>query len=298
MNPSNIQQPHFSPRRRTAFAFMAALCLSAPCVFAQTEPDPTKPDDEPYPEIQVPSQAELERDPMGASELLLQLSEQAEVADKTQNARMALSVYKALAQVVPDQALAFSRLCGWYQKLGERANALATCRRATGLNGVKLEDYLRYVALLLNTPDGQTLTPGEVAELDTVFAHLDTQQVATPEPEVLFCQLAVKLENAPRLKDCLQKLERKAPKSPLAFPYQFSLALLEGNTSRAREVIQAASDAGLSEGSIDAMEHQLSLRGGRSTWALWVLGVALAGVLAWALWQRRRRGMPIPAPVR
>jgi tetratricopeptide (TPR) repeat protein len=255
--------------------------------------------DDDNPEVSVPDQHGLNRDPLRAGLLLMELSSRAETAEKDKNYTAAIKYYQALAKMTPDRALPFSKVCELQILAGQPQDALKACRRATELQGAKLADHLRYASILLGnvpgTPAGATLSPADVAELDATFQHLDKDQVDAIEVDLLKCHLAVKIEDAARLRRCVERLQQKQPGDPLTVAHQFSLALLEHDYQQASGVIEQARQAGLPLSALELMEDELGSRSGPKPLERVARGVGAAALLAgvgWAgrtLWRRRRR---------
>jgi tetratricopeptide (TPR) repeat protein len=247
----------------------------------------------PAPEaVQIPSAAELARDPLAAADLLLELSEKAERAEANNQPQAAVPYYLGMARLVPDRALAFARLCRIYQQLDQHELALRACKQATGLPGVTLADYLRYASLLLQPVPDRALDAGDVAELDAVFAHLAAQGNQSADAGWLMCRLGVKLESVERLRECLDLLERTLPDASATLPYRFSLAMLERDFTRGRDLIQRAEESGLGPEVTELMRRELEARDTRSPLVMVLLAlVALIAVglgLGRVLRQRRR----------
>jgi tetratricopeptide (TPR) repeat protein len=261
-------------------AALAALALASP-VPALAVPALAAPAEA----ITIPGRAELERDPLAAAELLMELSEKAEYAEASQQREAAVTYYLGIARLVPDRALAFSKLCRLYRELAQPELALQACRQATTLPGVTLPDYLSYASLLLEPVPERALGEAEVAELDALFAHLAAQGAGNAEAGFLQCRLGVKLESAERLRQCLGQLEQALPDAGATLPYRFSLALLERDFARGRELIERARESGLGPDVIDLMQRELDARD-RHTRVSSTLAGSLAlglGVVALAL---------------
>jgi tetratricopeptide (TPR) repeat protein len=239
--------------------------------------------------VQIPSKAELDRDPLGAADLLMELSEKAERAEANHQPEAAIPYYLGIARLVPDRALAFSRLCDIYQQIEQHDLAVQACSRAIGLPGVTLADYLRYATLLLAPVPDRALSPDEVSELDAVFAHLAAQGGQSADAGWLMCRLGVKLESVERLRQCLAVLERALPDASAALPYRFSLAMLERDFTRGRDLIQRAEESGLGPEVTGLMRRELETRDTRSPLLLTALALVVIGVVGLALGRFLRR---------
>jgi tetratricopeptide (TPR) repeat protein len=252
------------------------------------------PIDDANPEASVPDVKAMNADPLAAAYMVMELSVRAEQAESDKDFAAAVRYFRALAKAVPERALAFSKLCQHYQALGERDNAIASCRRATELPGAKLADHLSYAGLLLGqSPPGQSLAPSVVSELDATFRHLEGQKIDAPEVDVLVCKLGLKLEDAARLRSCVERLLKRDPDGALTLSHQFSLALLERDFSLAESVLERARAASLPTEAVALMQQELELRRGPASTARitqLVGGAFTLALVVWALsalWRRR-----------
>jgi hypothetical protein len=205
----------------------------------------------------IPTPEQMAEDPAGAGLALFDLLEGAERAEKQKDYATAVKYYQTLARVVPERATAFSKLCELYEALGQREPAIIACFRATGLEGAKVADNLRYARLLLNTPEGRPLTTGESAAVRLTLEHLAQARVESPEFDLLGCQFAVSIENHDAMRGCVQRLEQTQPGSPLALTYRMSLALFERDFAHARSLIEEARRMSMNPESIALMVREL-----------------------------------------
>ena len=272
--------------RPSTCALLLLTCSWGGGARAELVPPPAAPE-----AVQIPSTAELDRDPLAAADLLLELSEKAERAEASNQPEAAVPYYLGLARLVPERALAFARLCRLYQQIEQHELALKSCKQAIGLPGVTLADYLRYASLLLQPVPDRELVDGEVAELDAVFAHLASQSSPSADAGWLMCRLGVKLESVERLQRCLDLLERTLPDANAALPYRFSLAMLERDFTRGRDLIQRAEESGLGPEVTGLMRRELEARDTRSplVTVLMVLAAMVALGLALGRMLRQRR---------
>jgi len=252
--------------------------------------------------LHVPTAQEMNADPAAAGIALFDLLESATSAEKKKDYATAVKYYQALAQIVPEQATAFSKLCENYEAMGDRQHGIAACYRATGLPGAKVADNLRYVRLLLSAPPGQALTPVETGQVRATLEHLASAGVENAEVDLLGCQFAVAIENREAIRGCVQRLEQTQPGTPITLTYRMSLALLERNFRQARALIEEARRIPLNPQAIALMEREVealqnpgggvvaSLSGVPKAWLapLGALGAAIVAGLA-LLWARRRR---------
>jgi len=258
---------------------------------------------EPGEPVTIPSVAEMNQDPGATGMLLFDLLEKAERAEKKKDYAAAAKYYEALGRAVPERATAFSKLCQMYEALGERDKGVAACFVATGLDGVKVEDNLRFVSLILNKPTGQAFTDAEMRAVRGTFEHLEKSHIDMPELDLLKCQFAVSIEDGAALRAGVSRLREKLPGSPLTLTYAMSLALFEGDFDQARGLIEEARKLNMSAESIKLMEDEVEARqsgpgeearaeGAASIGSSLMVPFGTASVAAAAallLWAKRRR---------
>jgi hypothetical protein len=263
---------------------------------AASEPPPSDRAQHP---TDLPTPEQMAEDPAQAGLELFDLLEGAERAEKQKDYATAAKYYLTLARIVPERATAFSKLCEMYEALGQREQGIAACYRATGLEGAKVADNLRYVRLLLSAPENRALTPSEVAAVRATLEHLAKAGVESPEIDLLGCQFAVSLENDEAMRGCVRRLEQTQPGSPVALTYRLSLALFERDFARARACIEEARRMSMNPESISLMERQLDAvqngggggpapKAGPAPWLLSAAGFAVA-LAAWGFVVRGKR---------
>lgn len=278
-------------------------CLGWVCValswasVAASEPPPSAPESL----ADVPTPEQLAQDPASAGLALFDLLEGAERAERQKDYATAVKYYLTLARLVPERATAFSKLCEMYEALGQRAEGMAACYRATGLEGAKVGDNLRYLRLLLSTPDGSALAPNEAARARATLQHLAQSGMESPEIDLLGCQFAVHIENHDAMRGCVQRLEQTQPGSPVTLTYALSLALFERDFARARHWVAEARRISMGPDSIALMESQLEAvqsepgsagaltASGLVRWGLPAGGFAAVGAWGLVAWGKRRR---------
>jgi tetratricopeptide (TPR) repeat protein len=245
--------------RATTASSLAALglvALLAGAARAETPPDPTsglsrwKLSDS-DPEGSLPAREELRQDPVQFGYLVFDLAEKAEQATRRKDWGLAIKQYQALIKLAPDRSIGHGKICEVHELAGERALALEACRRALRLDGVRGEDYARFVRLVLGNPAGPT--EAEVEELGVILAHLDSQP-----------------ENA-----------------AAAAGIEWALASAKKDTSRARRALDRARAAGVAGAELQQMEK--ATRQAERTQSLsYLMAVVLVLAAASLLWVRRR----------
>jgi len=243
------------------------------------------------PESSVPSVKERERNPLEFGYFLQDLLERAAHAQKALDYDGVIRYYRAVAKAVPDSAKGWSKLCEAYETTKDRDRAIRACKYAIDRRGVELQDYLRYVRLILS---GQApLTEAEQAELNAVFQHLQKQPPGSglgPVVDQLRCEMGVKMRSVPILEECTKQLATGAPSDPRTVVFQWNLAVLKGQRDEAERYVGLARKSGVVAESIDRMQRLTSDMGGRPGLAV-VAGAALLGCLAIGVLLVMRRRM-------
>jgi hypothetical protein len=100
---------------------------------------------------------------------LQDLISRAEGAFEKKDYASSVKFYEALARTVPTHALPFSRLCMGYAELGKLSVAAGNCAKAIRLDGARVLDHFRFVALTLQEKE---LKPTDIADIDASLAQL------------------------------------------------------------------------------------------------------------------------------
>jgi tetratricopeptide (TPR) repeat protein len=255
--------------------------------------------DDDLPESNIPGEGARNRNPLQFGYWLQDVAARATKASKAGDHEKAIKYYRALAKAVPDRALAFSRLCVEYDAVGKLDEAIAACATALLRPGVLLDDYARYVHVVLQKTG--RLPDKDVATLDDVIDHVrkdpngDDRVVAE-----LQCDLGVKMNDAARVKECTTTLATIAPNDPKTLTYQWSLAMMQRRYGDAQKLVERvrASDmrpegfARMERETMDGLSrYRISLVLGGGGGALLILATAI-GV---AVLRRRPGAPPVPA---
>lgn len=240
------------------------------------------------PEANIPSEADRNKNPMEFGYYLQDLIARADVAKKKHDNSAVVRYDRALAKAVPDQAKVWGQLCEAYQAVNDRDRAIKACRYAVDRKGVELQDYVRYVGLIVSKPDD--LTREERDELTQVLNHL----AKDPSVGVVFshlqCQVGAKTKDVALLETCTTALGKVAPDDPKTVIFKWSLAMLKGQPDEAERLIERAKELGVISQSIERME-KLTFSGSSRRWPAWSLlaGALLFGAVAWLCWGLIRR---------
>jgi len=246
------------------------------------------PTDETDPEKTVPSKEDVAKNPIQYAYWMMDVIARAEKAEAKGDHKTAAKFWRALARGVPERSLPFGKLCATYQILKERDKALAACRVALGLDGVRVEDYLRFVVLLLDHPG--PVTKDETEDVTEIVKHLRGIPEAGTGADLVECQLAHRVQNFVLLAQCTARLAVAAPEDPKTISFQWAMALHKGNAPEAYRMIERATLAKASPELIQMMRKGTrALHRGPGPFvyagaALLVVGVVLFVVI------RRRNG--------
>jgi len=242
------------------------------------------------PEASIPSPHDRDRNPLEFGYLLQDLLERAEEARKAKDWSAVIRYYRAVAKAVPDNAKGWSKLCEAYEIANDRERAIIACRYAIDRPAAELQDYVRYVHLILLRP--APLSAEARQELAQVLDHLDTQPEVKAAASHLRCEVAVKLADVAQLQTCTQSLAALAPDDPKTVVFQWTLATMKGEKQRAQELLVRARAVGVAQEGVARMEA-VTLGGAHlSARGMTMIGVTTAALLAAGLavaFTRRRR---------
>jgi len=240
------------------------------------------------PEASIPSIKDRSDNPLEFGYFLQDLLERAEQARKQNDLPGVIRYYRAIAKAVPDRAKAWSKLCEAYENAKDRDRAIRACRHAIDRPAVELQDYVRYVHLILGN-EGQ-LTPGDRSELTAVLAHLEKQRSFDLVVNQLRCEMGIKLKDVPLLETCTKELARLAPDDPRTVVFEWSLAMHKGQRSEAERLIGLARKSGVVLENVNRMQELTSSLGSfpRRALLLVMAAAVLIGLLAVGLVARRR----------
>lgn len=165
---------------RLAAALTAATCFTVG--LAQAEPGDISKKfqvNEADPVASIPSDADRDKSPIEFAHFLQDVIARAERALEKKDYATAAKYHEALAKMIPDRAISFSRLCVDYGRLGQPEKAAANCGKAIQLGGAKVIDHIRFVNFTLQK---QEFTPEDAKAVDASLAHLRTYAAANPQP--------------------------------------------------------------------------------------------------------------------
>lgn len=256
------------------------------------------------PESSVPTPEQAMQMPLEMGYFLMDLADLAERAEKQGEYAKAIPFYKAMAKAVPDRSISFSKQCTDYQLLGDRKNAIDTCRQALGLGGVTVGDHEHFVNVVLE--GSAPLSAEEIGDVDAIAAHFQHEAKGNKELLMLSgrlaCQLAVRLGDNQRLRACTKQLDAVAPADATTLTFHWALAMGEHDAARVERVIAEATRAKAPSALLGKMNDGLrTLRAAeaqRSVWGrlglpAWLVQAVVVlcgfGVLAMSVVVTRRR---------
>lgn len=158
---------------------MAMALLSTPAFAAPGDIAKKFRVNEDNPSASIPSEAERNANPIEFGYFIQDLYTRAELAIEKKDWASSAKYYEALARILPDRAICFSKLCQSYQGLGKTEFAAANCAKAIQLEGATLLDHQRFIAATL---DKKTLSPKDVEDLDASMGHVRAHLAKLPEP--------------------------------------------------------------------------------------------------------------------
>lgn len=307
----------FRGRRRGHVRLALAVALGAACsssgaradepasaaVTPNHEPTPERLSafavDDANPEGHIPTAAQANANPLQFGYFLMDLSGKADEALAAGRPGNAARYYRALARAVPNRSIPFGRLCQALEAAQDRDGALDACRDALGREGVRVEDYARYVRLMLAKTGA--LTDAERTETSAVIGHLAADPEAKVAAADLSCQVAVRTHDVAGLRACTATLRTAAPNDAKTISFLWALAHETDDRANAGRLTREAERTGVKPEGLETMRAA-----NRARWPWWrqreVVGaIALVllglGGVAW-LWRRRGGSGPRPPSAR
>jgi hypothetical protein len=264
------------------------------------------PIDDADPESSIPSPEEAARDPQQMGLLMMEMTQRAERAMQEGKPARAARYFRALTKAAPDRALPFRKACAAHKSAGEIAKAVEMCRTASGLPDATLDDYLNLLGITFEKPG--RLTPAELRDIDSTIRRLERDLAAGRvggrgrNVAMLKCQLAARVGDPERLTACIEELRSLNAEKSQLLPYAWSLAMSQGDLSKAESLKDEAIQAGVPRAKVEVMARDLALarakREGRvlSAARRWwpAAAVTLVAFAAIVTFQRRRRAASKP----
>ncbi|HEY2512382.1 MAG TPA: hypothetical protein VGI39_16050, partial [Polyangiaceae bacterium] len=201
------------------------------------------PVDDAQPASSIPSEEARNADPMEFGYWLQDLALKAERASKGGDHRGAAAFYGALAQAVPDRAVAYGKECEEFEALGDHGRAIDACGQALLRDGLTLRDYVRFVDVVVAKPGD--LSEKEKGALSRVLAHVHDAATAGPAYAELACEVGAKTSDVALLEGCTNELAAREPNGAKTLSYEWSLAMARGRFDEAEALVAQAGAAGV-----------------------------------------------------
>ncbi|MEI9941177.1 MAG: hypothetical protein WDO69_28500 [Pseudomonadota bacterium] len=205
------------------------------------------------PKKSLPTAEQRDRNPLEFGYHMMDLADKADVAQRKGDFTAVGKYYEAMAIAVPDRAIGYRKSCEGYEKAGDTEKALAMCRGALGADGLVISDYLHFEKLLLAKPG--PLTAVDIEDLSQISVHLKAEQGGMEAGLQVQCDLAERLDDLKRLRECADAMARETPNDPKLVVYQWGVAMKEEDYSRAQALIDAARKKALQPAGIEMMER-------------------------------------------
>jgi hypothetical protein len=241
------------------------------------------------PEASVPSSKVKNLNPLEFGYLIQDLLERSEQAKAAHDYPVLVRYARAVAKGVPESAKSWSNLCQAYELVNDKEKAVRACKAALENRGVTVQDYVKYVRLVLEKPG--EIVKEDRAYLDKVIAHVATQPDAPLLADHLRCELGVKTKDVALLEACTAALAKVAPEDPKTLVFQWTLAVQKGQKEQAAGLLARARKAGLPDVTADRLESAALAAGGWTLAKMSGLGAAMLALaaVAWMFWRSYRR---------
>ncbi len=270
-------------RRASLFlGFFLSVALASSPLRAQTPhaasisgPLTRFPIDVEHPEKSIPGDRERNADPLQFGYWLQDVTQDAQKAAARGDHVAAARFYEALALAVPDRAIGLVKACEEDEAAGDLDKAIDACGGALLRDGLRVQDYARFVGLVLSRPGA--LREKDVAALHAVLDHMKSESVGRDAAADLECQVGTRISDASMLQECTGLLAARAPDDARTLTYEWALAVMQHRYSDASSFAARAKAAGVPAESADAMDRA-SRDARRHVWL--TRGLSVAGVSA------------------
>ncbi len=238
---------------RLAWMLLAVLwsCGMAPMVAAEEWPI-----DDANPSASIPSAEERRKAPLELGRWLFEVTDRAEKALSSGDYARAARYFEAVVRLLPEQSIGHAKLCEARAHAGAIEEALSACREALERPGVRVQDYVRFLAVTLVRPG--TVPAEAVQRFDEVLEHVEKEGVQSAEAQQLNCQLALRQNDDSRLTTCVGKLERWAPSDPATAAYTWARAMRLHDEKGARAAFERARELHHDPQKLEAMQAAMT----------------------------------------
>lgn len=238
-------------RNRPYMVALIAFALVTPAWAASAESSRFTINDR-NPEANLPSEAQRKASPEHFRLFLQELIERAGAATRRGDHLSAARYYSALAKAEPRQSFGFSQLCQSLASLGELEGAMEACADALAREGASIDDFTRYVHLVLGKSGPLNAT--ERARVESQIARLRRTEGGRLPAEQLQCELGLRLSDVSMLEECTAALSALSASDPKTISLQWAVAMQKGQTGRAAQLVDRARRAGLAPQDLRNME--------------------------------------------
>jgi hypothetical protein len=208
--------------------------------------------DDRNPEANLPSEVQRRANPNQFQLFLQELIDRARNATTRGDHLSAARYYSALAKAQPTRSAGYSLLCQSLEALGELEGAMDACADALSREGVTIDDFTRYIHLVLGKSGPLNAT--ERARVETQISHLRHAQGGRLAAEQLQCELGLRVNDISMLEECTAGLNAIAAGDPKSIAYDWALAMQKRELGRAAQLIDRARLAGLAPQALRDME--------------------------------------------
>lgn len=237
-------------RNLVSVVFLTALALGPPA-WASAE-SPRFAINDRNPEENLPSEVQRRNNPQQFRLFLRDLIERAGEATRRGDHLAAARYYSALAKAEPRQSFGFAQLCQSLAALGELEGAIEACADALSREGTSIEDFTRYVHLVLGKSGPLNAT--ERTRVEGQIARLRGTEGGRLAADQLQCELGVRLNEVSILEECTAGLAAQAADDPKTIHFKWALAMLKREAGRAADLVDRARRAGLAPEALRDME--------------------------------------------
>lgn len=190
------------------------------------------------PEAHLPTAAEAARAPLWFANMLNDMGMEIDAARERGDFAQAAKYGRALVKVSPHRAIGYSGLCRDYEALGQRDDAVQACALAVQKEGVRVEDFVRFVRLVANRPGG--VDPTELDDAHNAIGHLKSDPASRLLGNQVQCELSIKQKDDAALEQCSTALLELAPDEPKSITYAWTWAIKKRDFARAQELVERA----------------------------------------------------------
>jgi len=239
-------------RNQPSVVALIVFALTAPAGAASAESPSRFAINDRNPEANLPSEAQRKASPDQFRRFLEELINRAGAATRRGDHLSAARYYSALAKAEPNQSFGFSQLCQSLASLGELEGAMEACADALARDGTTVDDFTRYVHLVLGKSGPLNAT--ERGRVEAQIARLRRTEGGRLAADQLQCELGMRLGDVSILEECTAALAALAASDPKTITFEWALAIQKRQSGRAAQLVDRARRAGLAPQDLRNME--------------------------------------------